>query len=317
RIPVPLPGIGHVNTYIVGDEEVWIIDPGFYTATAARSLFRSLKLHGVSPCSVRGVIATHFHVDHVTMTPLLGELASATLYMGRDDWRILENGVENFVSSVVEIYRWSGVPAGEAEVILRQHPAVRMLEAYNALLEYKWNTVTDGDLLRAGTVEFSVVAAPGHTPGHILLAVNNTVFTGDALLGDITPHILLHDLDADPLGDYMETLKRIERGFTGVLGLPGHREPIRDVAARAAQLRRHHEKRLHEIHGLLVREKFLTGYMAAKMVKWRTKHRSWSDYSPAEKFFAVGEALAHLKRLEVIGLAERVEKNGLVGWRPA
>ena len=54
----------------------------------------------------------------------------------------------------------------------------------------------------------------------------------------------------------------------------------------------------------------------AREVRWRVRYTTWDEYPPAERFFAMGEALAHLRRLEVEGRAERVERGGLTLWRP-
>ncbi|ALL00286.1 Zn-dependent hydrolase, including glyoxylase [Pyrodictium delaneyi] len=314
EVPLPIESLGSVNVYVLSDGEPWLVDAGIYTARAARQLLRGLREAGIRPCDLAGVVVTHFHVDHMTLAPVLAELGSPRLLIGRGDLAVLESGVEDFIDRVLELYTWSGMPREEAEKIRRHHPAVRMMEAYREALELDWRPLGEGDLLRAGGLELRVVEAPGHTPGHILLYGDGLLFTGDTVLPGITPHVVLHGVDEDPLGSYLESLKRVE-AMAPALGLPGHRGVLRDPAARAREIREHHEKRLRGLHELLQRRGPLTGYEAARLMRWRTRYSSWDEYPPAERFFAVGEALAHLRHLEARGQAERLERDGLLAWR--
>ncbi|BES82821.1 MBL fold metallo-hydrolase [Pyrodictium abyssi] len=314
EVPLPIPSLRSVNIYVLAGGEPWLVDAGIYTAEAARQLLRGLREAGVGPCDLAGVVVTHFHVDHMTLAPLLAELGSPSFYMGRGDLALVEAGVDEFIDRVLELYTWSGMPREEAERIRQYHPVVRMLEAYRHAAELDWRPLGEGDLLRAGGLELRVAEAPGHTPGHILLQGDGLLFTGDTVLPGITPHVVLHSPEEDPLGSYLATLERVE-AMAPALGLPGHRGVVGDPAARAREIRMHHEQRLRELYELLRRRGPLTGYDAARLMRWRTRYSSWDEYPPAERFFAVGEALAHLRHLEAQGQAERVERGGVLAWR--
>src|SRR4029079_16379020 len=41
--------------------------------------------------------------------------------------------------------------------------------------------IADGDTLRVGSAEFSVLHTPGHAPGHVVLTHDRTMFGGDLL----------------------------------------------------------------------------------------------------------------------------------------
>ena len=45
-------------------------------------------------------------------------------------------------------------------------------------------------------------------------------------------------------------------------------------------------------------------------MRWKIRARSWADFPLEQKFFAVGEALAHLDYLEVRGRVERRMEDG-------
>ena len=51
-------------------------------------------------------------------------------------------------------------------------------------------------------------------------------------------------------------------------------------------------------------------YEIAGRMRWKIRSRSWADFPLEQKFFAVGEALAHLDYLEVRGRVCRQEEHG-------
>jgi hypothetical protein len=82
--------------------------------------------------------------------------------------------------------------------------------------------------------------------------------------------------------------------------LPSHGLPFRGISIRVAQLRAHHEARLHEL---------------AEAVAKAAAPQSAADVIPVlfhrpldmqQRFFAMGEAIAHLNHLWHAGRLERV-----------
>ena len=51
-------------------------------------------------------------------------------------------------------------------------------------------------------------------------------------------------------------------------------------------------------------------YEIAGKMSWSIRCRDWADFPLAQKFFAVGEALAHLDHLEAQGRVRRQEIHG-------
>ena len=100
--------------------------------------------------------------------------------------------------------------------------------------------------LPCGGYTLKAVLTPGHTPAHMCfwMEETKTMFTGDHVLFDISPNITLWQEVDDSLGDYLESLKKIDK-YDVKLALPGHRESG-DFHARIVDLLEHHEKRLEE-----------------------------------------------------------------------
>jgi len=317
RVPLPIRALGSVNSYLVETRcGPALVDPGMHYAPGVLALLRGLRLLGVRPGELAYVAVTHFHVDHLTAAAVLREALGVRVLVPRGDLEEVlgyEGGVEGFIRDTLALFTRHGMPRGEAEEILGYHPALRAADAYEAL-------AGEAEPLEAGgalpCTDMKAYPAPGHTPGHLVYSPGPgaPAIVGDTLLPGITPHVTLHREDSNPLGDYLETLKML-RGLAPAPALPGHRDPIPRGDVRAEELARHHEERLAEIHGILSSLGEATAYEVARRVKWRARYRDWSSYPPPERFFAMGETLAHLRLLEERGLAERREERGTVKWR--
>ncbi len=317
RVWIPIPSLGWVNAYLFRGPLV--LDPGMMSARSILSLSRGLRARGYSFSGIEAVVLTHFHVDHSTMTVLLESEASPRVMIGWRDLEVIRRGVDEFVSSAIELIRENGAPESIVEEITRAHPALRMRWAYEEAGPDNWEPLREGDRVRLGNgEELVVLETPGHTPGSIVLysPSRRLVYTGDTLLPGITPHVTLHSPDSDPLGEYMESLKKLA-GLGARAAFPGHRGTIEGPGERAREILEHHRARLREVLSILESRGPMTGYDVARSVKWRARYSSWEEYPAPEKFFALSEALAHLRRLEVEGLVERVERNRLIYWKKA
>ena len=91
--------------------------------------------------------------------------------------------------------------------------------------------------------------------------------------------------------------------------LPGHREPFTNFHGRIEELKKHHETRNEEILALLKGER-LTAYEAASRMSWDIKCDNWEEFPLPQKWFASGEALAHLRYLQGCGRVQRELTDG-------
>ena len=81
------------------------------------------------------------------------------------------------------------------------------------------------------------------------------------------------------------------------LMLPGHRSLIRDPIKRIDELKTHHRRRLDEVLTILDSEP-ANAYGVASQMNWDIEADSWEDFPLTQKWFATGEAIAHLRYLE-------------------
>ncbi len=172
--------------------------------------------------------------------------------------------------------------------------------------------LSDHDTIAIGDYTLRVVTTPGHTPGHICLYEPDAKFfiSGDHVLGDITPHIQAWGDGEDPLGEFITSLQRVDT-LDIDLCLPGHRELVEDCSGRIGELIEHHHERAAEVVAILD-DGPKTAYDIAGLMTWDIRARSWEDFPVMQRWFATGEAIAHIRFLEARGSVGRASENGLV-----
>ncbi len=305
RVTLPLPwALDHVHCYAVDDAEGWtLIDCGVGTPGTGRRWQQALAQLGHP--HVRRLVITHYHPDHIGASTRLAELTGAEeIVQGRRDreltvttWLDPESG-PRFQRYLVA----HGMPPDLADRSVGDEEAVPLLPVEPTHL------VDEGDTLDLAGEPFEVLVLPGHADGHIALLGRHSgrLFGGDVLLEEITPNVgRWEDNEPDPLGRYLETLRRIEELAPAVV-YPGHRGVIERPAARAQEIAMHHAVRLDE-HEQALREGARSAYDVAQI--------AWGGtLGFHEQRFALAEALAHIERLERLGRAVEIEPNR---WRAA
>jgi glyoxylase-like metal-dependent hydrolase (beta-lactamase superfamily II) len=204
--------------------------------------------------------------------------------------------------------RTHGFPDPEAAV--ERHPGRRYVFSGRPHFTH----LREGDTLPIGKYTFHCVATPGHTPGHLCLyeAEAKILFSGDHILDSITPNISGWDSAGDPLGEYLESLDKIA-AYDIRLTLPGHRNLILDHRRRIEELKEHHRCRLQEVIRILA-TKGQTAYQVASQMTWDIDCARWEDFPVPQKWFATGEALAHLLQLERAGQVTKAWREGMASF---
>lgn len=100
-------------------------------------------------------------------------------------------------------------------------------------------TLRDGQAVRFGRTEARVIYTPGHASDHICLAVGDTLFTGDHIMGGST--VVIEDLAA-----YLDSLRRLQHDDWSRL-YPGHGPEIEEAAALIQEYIDHRLERERQI----------------------------------------------------------------------
>ena len=101
-------------------------------------------------------------------------------------------------------------------------------------------------------------------------------------------------------GDYLKSLDRTAALDVAEL-YPAHRAETGDLRRRTEELKAHHARRIADALRTVAETPGLTAYEIAGRMAWSIRCRNWTEFPLTQKFFAVGEALAHLDYLEARG----------------
>jgi glyoxylase-like metal-dependent hydrolase (beta-lactamase superfamily II) len=163
---------------------------------------------------------------------------------------------------------------------------------------FEYIPVSDNDRIKVGEYELTCISTPGHTPGHMCLydEGKKIMFTGDHVLFDITPNITVWTQMPDPLASYIDSLEKL-KGYDVELTLTGHRGNAGGFSERVKGLISHHMERLEEVKQIIREYPGINGYNVAANMHWSIRAKNWREFPETQRWFAVGEALAHLKYL--------------------
>jgi len=311
RVVVPLPGnpLKEINSYVLTSRgRNLIIDTGMRRPECQEVLEAGLDEIGIDLART-DFIATHLHADHAGLISTLLRDGSRA-FMGDLDARVMKIDFAH-LSKTIPLSEYavrSGFPAEEVRSSLQNHPGNR----YSSQTVVSYLPLAGGEIFEVGAYRLEVVATPGHTSGHIALyePEKKLFFSGDHVLGDITPNIQAWSDDQDPLATYLASLEKVKR-LDVELCLPGHRSLIEDFGNRIAELVEHHRVRANEVISILAEDR-KTAYQIASEMSWDIKARSFEDFPIMQRWFATGEAIAHIRYLERKGLIRREAVDGQI-----
>lgn len=314
RIKVPLPQnpLGFINSYVIkGKERSLIIDTGMNRKECKSVMFDGLNKLDID-LDKADVFITHFHEDHIGLVPyLITDTLTVQLSKVEADMiaqYLSQESVSPWWVRHSDFIRMRGFPEDELKNIAQSHPD----SGYEIRGRLNLRTLKEHDTIEAGNYSFQCIETPGHSPGHICLyEPERRIFvSGDHLLGDITPNIALWSDDVNPLKDYLASLKKIQNLDVEVV-LPGHGATFRNFGARIKEINNHHQKRADEVI-CIMRKGTQNAFDIASQMTWDF-HEPWDRFPASQKWFACGEALAHLKYLEEEGKIEtRIQEQKIV-----
>ncbi len=291
KVPLPLSPLKVLNAYLVkGDARSLLIDTGFNVEESRKVLLGALQTLEIDPERL-DIFLTHLHPDHSGLISAVAS-ESTVIYCGELDSMYLHAiHTESYWSNLKNMFALHGFPQRDAEMMVKEHPGCN----YQPNIGHVFSFVKDGYIIEAGGYRFHCLETPGHTPSHVCLYEpdHQLLICGDQILYDISSNISELGI-TDPLGSYLRSLEKIER-LDVKIALPGHRRIIEDVPARIAELKEHHEQRLAEVIEIL-KSGPANGYQIAARMTWDYPG-TWEQFPLAQRWFAGGEAVAHLLHL--------------------
>ncbi|MGA8169503.1 MAG: MBL fold metallo-hydrolase [Methylocystis sp.] len=192
-------------SYIVGEGEVAIIDPGPAIAAHIDAL-----LNAIAGEKLAAILVTHTHRDHSPAAKILREKTGAPIL-------------------------------GCAPYAASPDPMGHGLDASHDRDYAPDRVLTDGETLPVGGATLEAVATPGHTANHLCFALREerTLFSGDHVMAWATTVVAPPD---GSMRDYMDSIEKLRRR-EDALYWPAHGGPVRDPKRYLRALAHHRVQR--------------------------------------------------------------------------
>jgi glyoxylase-like metal-dependent hydrolase (beta-lactamase superfamily II) len=300
RIEIPLPNnpLKALNSYVIRSaERNLMIDTGWNQKECMDAMQTGLRELGVDIRKTDFFI-THLHTDHLGLVSnLLTD--TSTIYFNQPDADRIKSGI--FLDDLIRSARLNGFPSKELQKVSHSHPGFK----FRSKEQLSFHILGEGDTISISDYVFYCVETPGHSKGHMCLyEPSKKIFVaGDHILSDITPTVILWSDEWNPLREYLRSLDKVYE-LDIKLVLPGHRDTFRNPRERIQELKHHHQKRLDEIISILEKGK-KNAFQVASRMTWDIIYASWDLFPVMQKWFATGEAIAHLKYLEAKGIINK------------
>ena len=214
--PNPSPMTFHgTNTYVVGDAELAIIDPGPISDIHYDNIVKV-----VSERPVKFIFLTHSHIDH---SPLAKQLSR---------------------EFNTEIYAFG--PSGSGLSKIMKKLIAKGYESSTEGVDHKFcpdHLIKNGDRFLLGRKNITVIYTPGHMGNHVCFQYGRILFSGDHVMDWATSMV------SPPYGDitqFINSCRKLQnRNFE--LFLPGHGGPVRNPDALLSFLIKHRLERESQI----------------------------------------------------------------------
>ena len=312
RIEIPLPNspLKSLNSYLIkGPDRSLIIDTGMNREECLAPMLSSLEELHVD-LDRTDLFITHVHADHLGQAGKLAK-AGSKVYFNELEAGMINAGTERAeerFKKFFNLYLSNGFPEDELNQAMANHPGRR----YRPRHELKFSFLKDEDTIDVGEYSFRVIETPGHSPGHLCLYEDNKkiLVSGDHILFDITPNITCWAELENPLKAYLESLEKVSTLDVNLV-LPGHRNGWTDHKKRITELQNHHKSRLNEVLVALGKGD-KSAWDIAPHIKWDINVSSWERFPVVQKWFALGETLAHITFLEADGRVGRRSEDSKI-----
>ena len=312
RLAIPTPfAVGRVNTYLIEDDPLTLVDSGPNSAKSLDELELALTAHGHTVEDLELLVVTHQHIDHLGLLDVLARRSGA------------EVAALDLLAPYIERYGEDAELDDEfADAVMRRHgiPGDVVDALRSVSLAFRaWGSsarvtrrLHDGERLELRDRTFEVLHRPGHSPTDTLLwdAERQILIAADHLIKRISSNPLISrppDGSADPdkrpqaLVIYLESLRRT-REMPARLVLPGHGEPIEDHVTLIDQRLDLHRRRALKIHRMIV-QRPRSAYEIAQEL--------WGNIAVTQAYLTLSEVLGHVDLLLNDGRAREIRDGEL------
>lgn len=311
RMPLPF-ALDHINLWLLRDGGSWTaVDCGVAT-DATRAAWEALFAQGVT---LRRVIATHCHPDHIGLSGWLCERWQAPLWMTTGEYSF----ARMMAASLPGVDGTAALPHFQRHGLVDPEMVEKMASRKNYYaslvpeVPLSYARLQEGQSLEVDKLRWQVITGFGHSPEHASLwcQEQNILISGDMVLPRISTNMSVFAVEpeANPLQLYLDSLARLAHLPDDVLVLPSHGKPFRGLHTRISQLNEHHAERLAEVVAACDQLRTAAEIVPVMFRRALDAH---------QLSFALGEALAHLHKLWQDGIVRReVGADGIIRFSKA
>ena len=316
RLTVPGP-LKHINCWLIDDHDdrgagVALVDTGM-NLPDARAAWKALAKGALAGERITRVIGTHFHPDHIGLAGWMCAHHDCPLVMTRGEWltaRMLSADARDTVPDEMTAF-WRAGGWDDAQVA---HGTSRGWSGFRRIITpmpLSYQRIADGDTLMIGGRPWRIVTGSGHSPEHACLLdeERGILISGDQVLPRISSNVSLGvtEPNADPLGEWLDSIAKLKHLPHNLLVLPGHGDAFTGLHVRLDALDREHRDRLDELAVFIAEAPRRAVDCFGRLFR--------RAIGPEVLGMATGEALAHLRRLEVEGRAVKDVIDGVWWYR--
>ena len=313
RMPLPF-ALDHINLWLFADRHegrpAWtIVDTG-YGLDEVRACWEQIL--GRLDAPVCRILVTHFHPDHLGLARWLQEKTDAPIWMTAGEYltahAVFHEMGGHGTAPMLSQFRAHGLDQTRlAALEKRANSYARGVPS----LPQTYFRMFDGDRVTIGEKLWQIRVGYGHSPEHASLycADAGVLISGDMLLPKISTNISVFAVTpgADSLAQYLDSLDRYRELPDETLVLPSHGQPFVGIHNRVAAQHAHHEERLRVLEDACAEPRSAADLLATLFPRELDTH---------QVMFAMGEAIAHLNRLEVAGRLIREDGcDGVIRFR--
>lgn len=195
------------------------------------------------------ILLTHGHVDHFGGLNYIRSNSNASVGIHELDRRIITNYEERLTiiaNRLADFFIEAGVGNEQREELIRLYKTTKSLYA-SERVDFTYESID----MRLGP--FSFLHVPGHSAGHVVIRVEDVLFSGDHVLDETSPHQAPEQITLSTgLDHYLQSLDKLRpmaRELRITFG--GHEHPIYDLEKRIDVIRGHHMHRLQRVLDLM------------------------------------------------------------------
>jgi glyoxylase-like metal-dependent hydrolase (beta-lactamase superfamily II) len=316
RIPTPF-AVGRVNTYLIEDEPLTLVDSGPNSGKALDELQHQLAEHGHSIDDIELIVLTHQHIDHLGLVDIITNHSGAEVAAIDKLTRFAEHYSEEAAKDdefAAHVMMRNGISEDVVQALRNVSAAFRSWGAKAKVTR----PLRDGDTLELRKRSLQALHRPGHSPSDTVFwdEEREILIAADHLIRHISSNPLisrpLDRPDEDPaklaedrpkaLVTYMQSLEKT-RELPAKIVLSGHGDPITDHVSLIDERLEFHRGRAERIFDLIA-EETRSGYELAQAL--------FGNVAVTQAYLTLSEVLGHVDLLVADGRVREIEREGVV-----